>query len=70
MSEFTTDNTEGFTAAQLAAMNNEFHHDLALALEALPDGAEGANDFLLGNIRQHTAEAVLGRWNLTLGARG
>jgi hypothetical protein len=61
MNQFRTDNTEGFTAAELAAMNDEYHHDLALALEALPGGAQDASDDLLHQIRQSTAEAVLRR---------
>jgi len=61
MREFRDDNTEGFTAAQLTAMNDEFHHDLALALDALPNGAEGAEDWLIAEIRQATTEAVLKR---------
>jgi hypothetical protein len=40
MNAFRDDNTEGFTAAQLIVMNDEYHHDIALALEGLPDGAD------------------------------
>jgi hypothetical protein len=59
--EFRTDNTEGFTAAELAMMNNEFHDDLARVLETLPDGAEGADDGLIAQIRQGVATDVLRR---------
>jgi hypothetical protein len=61
MTQFRPDNTEGFTAAELATMNDEYHHNLTLALEALPGGAQDASDDTLAQIRQSTAEAVLRR---------
>jgi hypothetical protein len=61
MSEFRQDNTPGFTDAQLAAMNDEFYHNLALAFGDLPDGLEGADADLIEQITQTTAEAVLRR---------
>jgi hypothetical protein len=56
---FTHDNTEGFTNAQLAAMNDEFHHNLQIALADLPDGVECADDDTLAQIKQTVATEVL-----------
>jgi hypothetical protein len=61
MSEFTTDNTWGLSADQLAAMNDEFLHELQRAFADLPDGVEGASYDLVQQIRKSTAEAVLKR---------
>ncbi len=59
--QFHSDNTEGFTAAQAAAMSDEFHHNLALALADLPNGAEGTDQDTIDQIAQSLAEAVLKR---------
>lgn len=61
MTQFRQDNTEGFNDAQLAAMNDEFHHNLQIALGDLPGGADAADDDLIEQIKQSTAEAVLKR---------
>ena len=61
MAYFTGDNTEGFTAAQLDAMNEVYHHNLQIALCDLPDGAEGASDDLIAQIEQSVGEGVLAR---------
>jgi len=59
MSYFTADNTEGFSAGQLAAMNDAYHHNLSIALGDLPNGAEGASDDLIAQIKQSVGEALL-----------
>jgi len=59
MTHFTADNTEGFSAGQLAALNDAFHHNLAIALGDLPNGAEGASDDLIAQIEQSVGEAIL-----------
>ena len=59
MAYFTADNTEGFTADQLAALNDAYHHNLAIALADLPNGAEGASDDLIAQIEQSVGEAIL-----------
>ena len=61
MDGFTTDNTEGFSAAQLATMNDEYCHNLQIALCELPDGAEGTDQDTLDQIKQSVAEAILKR---------
>lgn len=61
MNQFRDDNTEGFTAAQLAAMNDEYNHAVSFALARLKDGADGATDDQIAQIKQSTAEAVLKR---------
>ncbi len=59
MAYFTIDNTEGFTADQLAALNEVYHHNLQIALCDLPDGAEGASDDLIAQIKQSVGERIL-----------
>ncbi len=61
MTYFTGDNTEGFTAAQLDAMNKVYHHNLQIAFCDLPDGAEGASDDLIAQIQQSVGERILAR---------
>lgn len=55
---FTTDNTEGFTIAQLAAMNDEYQSDMQSVLAGFH---EGASDELIDQIQQSVSEAVLKR---------
>jgi len=62
MTEFTRDNTEGFSAAELAVLNDRYHHALQLALCGLPGGAENTCDDLLAQIRQGVAETVLANY--------
>jgi hypothetical protein len=59
MDGFTADNTEGFTAGQLAAMNEIFHHNLQAALCDLPNGADGASDDDIAEITQAICERIL-----------
>ena len=59
MAYFTDDNTDGFTAEQLAAMNDAFHHKLHIAICDLPNGAEGASDDDIAEIRQAIGERIL-----------
>jgi hypothetical protein len=59
MDGFTADNTEGFTAGQLAAMNEIFHHDLHAALCDLPNGADGASEGDIAEIREAICERIL-----------
>jgi hypothetical protein len=59
---FTRDNTEGFSAAELAVLNDRYHRVLRLALCDLPGGAEGTSDDLLAQIRQGVAETVLANY--------
>ena len=62
MNQFRQDNTEGFTDAQLAAMNDEFYRDFQTKLGNLPaSGANGIDADLYWQIKQSTAEAVLRR---------
>jgi hypothetical protein len=61
MDQFRMDNTEGFTAAELAAMNDEYLHELQAMLADLPDGAEGASDWLIDEIKQNAATEILRR---------
>jgi hypothetical protein len=56
---FRQDNTEGFTDAELAAMNDEYYHELQIAVADLPNGA--AEGDLIEQIKQSTAEIVLRR---------
>jgi hypothetical protein len=58
MSQFTMDNTEGFTQAQIAAMNDEFQHALQNRLAGLPNGLEGASDDEIFAIKRECADAV------------
>ena len=42
-----------------------FYHDMSIELGDLPDGAEGADDDLIAQIKQRLAEDVLSRrWRL------
>ena len=59
MDYFTADNTDGFTAGQLAAMNETFYHNLQVALWDLPNGADGASDDEIAEIKQAIGERIL-----------
>lgn len=59
MTQFRSDNAEGFSPAQLATMNDEYFHALQIAFGDLPDGVKGASDDLIEQIKQTTAEQVL-----------
>lgn len=61
MNRFRRDNTEGFSPAQLAAMNNEFNLEVVRALAGLPGAAEGADENESARIRQSAAALVLKR---------
>ena len=61
MDPFRADNTEGFTAAQLGAMNHEYFFALLGALDDLPDGAENTDQDTIDQIKQSVAESVLKR---------
>jgi hypothetical protein len=63
MDQFTPDNTAGYSDFDLAALNAMFYHKLAIAVSELPDGAEGADDDTLTQIKQSLAEAVLADWH-------
>ena len=56
MAYFTSDNTDGFTAEELAAMNQTFYHNLAIAVSDLPNGAEID---MIDEIKQAVGEAIL-----------
>lgn len=57
MDGFTADNTENFTAGQLAAMNETFYHNLQAALWDLPNGAASDDD--IAEIKQTIRERIL-----------
>lgn len=61
MAYFTSDNTEGFSREQLAAMNEVFYHNLAIAICDLPNGCEGASASEIDEIKQAVGEAILAK---------
>ena len=61
MAKFTMDNTEGFTAEQLAALNEAFFHNFLLAVAGLEDGAESDLD-LIAQVEKTVADELLNNW--------
>lgn len=58
MTEFTQDNTAGFTDAELEFMNDAFEHEMQLALIGLQPGQ---HTYLIEDMAKNIAEQVLKR---------
>jgi hypothetical protein len=59
MDAFRTDNTEGFSKAELEAMNELFYHRMQIELSHLPDGAAHTPDWMIDEIKQAVMEEIL-----------